>query len=53
MLHGICAAVKPEGQYDWVGLARAFAREPRGFAQAASDAKRALDRLAAATRSWA
>jgi hypothetical protein len=51
-LHGICAAVKPEGRYDWVGLARGFAREPRGFAQAAADAKRALDRLASATRAW-
>ena len=52
-LHGICAAVTPEGRYDWPGLVRAFAREPRGFAQAAADAKRALDRLAAATRRWA
>jgi adenosylhomocysteine nucleosidase len=51
-LHGICAAVTPEGRYDWVGLARAFAREPRGFARAAADAKRALDRLAGATRRW-
>jgi nucleoside phosphorylase len=51
-LHGICAAVTPEGRYDWPGLVRAFAREPRGFAQAAADAKRALDRLAAATRRW-
>ena len=52
-LHGICAAVTPEGRYDWPRLVRAFAREPRGFAQAAADAKRALDRLAAATRRWA
>jgi hypothetical protein len=52
-LHGICAAVKPEGAYDWPGLVRAFAREPRGFARAASDAKHALDRLAAATKGWA
>ena len=52
-LHGICAAVTPEGRYDWPGLVRAFAREPRGFAQAAADAKRALDRLAATTRRWA
>jgi hypothetical protein len=52
-LHGICASVTPAGAYDWPGLVRAFAREPRGFARAAADAKRALDRLAAATRSWA
>jgi hypothetical protein len=52
-LHGICSAVTPEGRYDWPGLVRAFAREPRGFAQAAADAKRALDRLAATTRRWA
>jgi hypothetical protein len=51
-LHGICAAVKPEGAYDWPGLVRAFAREPRGFTRAASDAKRALDRLGAATSRW-
>ena len=49
-LHGICAAVKPEGAYDWPGLARAFAREPRGFARAAGDARRALGRLTEATR---
>jgi hypothetical protein len=52
-LHGICAAVTPDGRYDWPGLVRAFTREPRGFAHAAADAKRALDRLAAATRTWA
>ena len=32
--------MKPEGAYDWPGLVRAFAREPRGFARAASDARR-------------
>jgi hypothetical protein len=52
-LHGICAAVKPAGVYDWAGLLRAFVRSPRGFAQAAADAKHALGRLAAATRQWA
>jgi hypothetical protein len=52
-LHGICAAVTPAGAYDWPGLVRAFAREPRGFARAAADAKRALDCLAAATKRWA
>jgi len=51
-LHGICAAVKPEGAYDWPGLVRAFAREPRGFSRAAADAKRALDRLGAAAKGW-
>ena len=52
-LHGLCAAVTPYGRYDWPGLVRALAREPRGFARAAADAKRALDRLAAATSRWA
>jgi hypothetical protein len=52
-LNGIAAAVKADGAYDWAGLARAFAREPRGFARAAGDARRALVRLTAATRSWA
>lgn len=47
-LHGICAAVKPQGEYDWQGLARAFARAPRGFSRAAGDAKRALTRLGSA-----
>jgi hypothetical protein len=51
-LHGICNAVTPRGGYDWVGMARAFAVAPRGFAQAAADGKRALDALAAATRRW-
>jgi hypothetical protein len=51
-LHGICNAVTPRGDYDWVGMARAFATAPRGFAQAAADGKRALDALAAATRRW-
>ena len=47
-LHGICAAVTPQGSYDWPGLVKAFARSPRGFAAAARDAKRALDELARA-----
>ena len=51
-LNGICASVKPAGAYDWPGLARAFARQPRGFARAAADAKRALDRLGAAAKGW-
>jgi hypothetical protein len=51
-LHGICDSVKPGGAYDWPGLVRAFAREPRGFARAASDAKRALDRLGTAAKGW-
>ncbi|MGB2952333.1 MAG: hypothetical protein WBB74_02935 [Gaiellaceae bacterium] len=49
-LHGICAAVTPQGRYHWPGLVRAFAREPRGFTQAAADAKRALARLEEALR---
>jgi hypothetical protein len=49
-LHGICDAVTPQGRYDWPGLVRAFAREPRGFAQAAADAKHALARLEEALR---
>jgi hypothetical protein len=51
-LNGISGSVKPAGTYDWPGLVRAFAREPRGFARAASDARRALDRLGAAARGW-
>ena len=51
-LHGICDAVKPEGPYDWAGIARAFARSPRGFLRAGLDGKRALDSLAAATSRW-
>ena len=41
-LHGVCDAVTPAGEYDWLGMARAFARAPVGFAQAAADGKRAL-----------
>ena len=44
-LNGICDAVTPRGRYDWAGMARAFARAPRGFARAALDGKRALDDL--------
>jgi len=52
-LHGICNAVKPQGPYDWVGMTRAFARAPVGFARAAADGKRALDELSRAARRWA
>jgi hypothetical protein len=52
-LNGVAAAVKPAGGYDWPALARAFVREPRGFARAATDARRALEHLSAATRRWA
>ena len=52
-LHGICDAVKPEGPYDWAGIARALARSPVGFVRAGLDGKRALDSLAAATSRWA
>jgi adenosylhomocysteine nucleosidase len=44
-LSGIAGAVGPEGRTDWGGLAVAFVRAPRGFARAASDARRALKRL--------
>jgi hypothetical protein len=49
-LHGIPAAVKPDGSYDWPGLVKAFVRDPRGFAGAASNARRALKRLEEALR---
>jgi adenosylhomocysteine nucleosidase len=52
-LNGIAGAVTPAGGYDWPGLVRAFAREPRGFARAASDARRALGRLGDAAKGWA
>ena len=52
-LNGIAGAVTGDGGYDWRGLVRAFAREPRGFTRAAGDARRALRRLTAATREWA
>jgi hypothetical protein len=51
-LHGICNAVTPEGRYDWVGMAKAFARAPRGFSRAAADGKCALDALVGAMRRW-
>ena len=51
-LHGICDAVKPEGPYDWGGIARGLARSPIGFLRAGLDGKRALDSLAAATSRW-
>ena len=51
-LNGICDAVKPEGPYDWAGIARGLARSPFGFVRAGLDGKRALDSLAAATSRW-
>jgi hypothetical protein len=51
-LHGICDAVKPEGPYDWAGIARGLTRSPVGFLRAGLDGKRALDSLAAATSRW-
>jgi len=51
-LHGICDAVRPEGPYDWTGIARGLARSPVGFLRAGLDGKRALDSLAAATSRW-
>ena len=44
-LNGICQGVKPQGRYDWAGLAAAFSRSPLGFIRAATDGKRALGRL--------
>ncbi len=44
-LSGIAGAVGPEGRTAWGGLVLAFARAPRGFARAATDARRALRRL--------
>jgi len=51
-LNGIESGVKESGDLDWPGLLRAFARSPRGFARAASDARHALGRLAAAAEGW-
>jgi adenosylhomocysteine nucleosidase len=51
-LDGIVGGVKADGAYDWLGLARAFARSPRGFVRAASDARRALGRLGDAMKGW-
>lgn len=51
-LYGICDAVTPRGGYDWVGFAKAWAKAPRGFSRAASDAKRALGELTRALRGW-
>jgi hypothetical protein len=51
-LHGICDAVRPEGPYDWAGIARGLVRSPVGFVRAGLDGKRALDSLAAATSRW-
>jgi hypothetical protein len=51
-LHEIAAGVKREGGYDWPALARAFVRDPRAFARAAADARRALGRLGEAAKGW-
>jgi len=51
-LDGIASGVKDDGGYDWPALARAFARSPRSFVRAASDAQRALGRLGEAARGW-
>ena len=51
-LHGICNAVTLRGTYNWPGLLGAFGRSPRGFAQAAGDARVALASLTAAARKW-
>jgi hypothetical protein len=51
-LNGLAAGIRQDGGYDWPALARAFAREPRAFARAASDARRALGRLGEAAKGW-
>ena len=51
-LDGIVGGVRADGGYDWPGLAKAFARSPRGFVRAASDARRALVRLGDAAEGW-
>ena len=51
-LNGIAAGVKREGGYDWPALVRAFVRDPRAFARAAADARRALGRLGEAAKGW-
>ena len=51
-LDGIVGGVRADGGYDWPGLAKAFARSPRGFVRAASDARRALGRLGDAAEGW-
>jgi len=51
-LNGIEAGARPDGGYDWRGLLGAFVRQPRGFARAVSDARRALGRLGAAAEGW-
>jgi hypothetical protein len=45
-LNGLVGGVTPQGGYDWPGLLRAFAINPRAFFRSASNARRALDRLA-------
>ncbi|HEV8099646.1 MAG TPA: hypothetical protein VGP56_10880 [Gaiellaceae bacterium] len=51
-LDGIVGGVKADGGYDWPGLARAFARSPRGFVRTATDARHALGRLGDAAKGW-
>jgi hypothetical protein len=51
-LNGIAGGVTEDGGYNWPALARAFARHPRAFTRAASDAQRALGRLGDAARRW-
>jgi hypothetical protein len=51
-LEAIAGGVDADGAYNWTGLARAFARSPRGFLRTASDAQRALGKLGEATKGW-
>jgi hypothetical protein len=51
-LDGIAGGVKADGAYDWLGLAKAFVRSPRGFIRGATDARHALARLGDAAKGW-
>jgi len=46
-LAGLAEGAKPNGDVDYLGLLRGFARAPRGTARAARDARRALKSLEA------
>jgi len=52
-LGALAGAVGRDGRYDWRGVALAALRSPRAFVRGATDGKRALDALTAATRRWA
>jgi hypothetical protein len=48
-LAGLAEGARPNGDVDYLGLARGFLRSPRETARAARDARRALKRLAEAS----